>query len=97
MSTYNFQFELEDRSYAVTVTPFDQEGIMCYRVAYNDSSSLVFCPSSVSNEYDISGTGSEELPDNLKERLLHCISTVEEKELNGGADNQDNTTTQQPS
>jgi uncharacterized protein YndB with AHSA1/START domain len=77
MSTHNFQFELNERSYAVQVTPFEQESDLSYRVTYNDSSSLIFTPGSKGG-YDISGNGSVDLTPELKKKLMECVENVKQ-------------------
>lgn len=76
MSTHNFQFELEERSYAIQITPFEQEGHSCHRVIYNDSRSLVFCRDLQTGKYAVSGNGSEQISGDLKARLQQCIEQV---------------------
>jgi len=80
MSTYNYQFELDDKSYAVQVTPFEEEGRQRYRIIYNDSSSLVMSFNNETDQYEIVDHKNMEIPEKLRAQLVKCIHKVQESE-----------------
>jgi hypothetical protein len=80
MSTYNYQFQLDEKGYAVQITPFEEDGKQRYRIAYNDSSALVVSFNHDSNRFEIVDKKDQEISEALMQQFVHCIHKVQESE-----------------